>query len=261
MIQQCFIESCSNYLATVIHTPETSSKKVLVFFHGLGSTKDEFGYLYSRIAKNLKSYNSVLFDFYGCGDNEGTLSNVTLNSMKKDAFNIVKKIVKEYSHHDIYLIARGLSVPISFEIAEYFDIKGLIFISGRERFSFPTDKSYNYLLREWECNEYIEISKLLEWDAKQNIMKWLENLGAPKGYIMGDCLNFNLLKELESIKIGDFNKNILWFLREGSKNFQSENNKIEFSSYSYQYHELSDFIDPVVQDEMIIKIEKWLASN
>lgn len=215
MIRHVKIPTSKDKLIGVLFSHEKSNK-INVFLHGFGSYKCETSYLYSTIAKVQKENDSLLFDFYGCGDSPGLLQDMSYQSMKEDTVSVLEWVKQVYPTYDITLYAKGLSVPIAFEVSSLFSIRNIISITGNGSLNLPPAIRDEPIIQKWKLEKRIEVYDLINHmaeDHREILLDWFIRLGFLAHEFRADLIDYLLVEQLDELVVGKQldNKKVLWF--------------------------------------------------
>ncbi|MGD8916106.1 MAG: alpha/beta fold hydrolase [Syntrophobacterales bacterium] len=78
-------------LQGVLHTPNTASWPLVILCHGFLSHKDSSKYRQLAQVFALESFATVRFDFRGCGESEGLLSESSISRRWRDLQRVIEK--------------------------------------------------------------------------------------------------------------------------------------------------------------------------
>lgn len=240
-LSQQMVSTKNGKLVTVKYSGQNDKNRIF-FLHGFGMHKAEASYLYSTIAKQLNDNTCILFDYFGCGDSPGDLTNVSFSSMYNDARDLLSFFSKSNQCLDTILVAKGLSVPIALELSKLDEkIKKLVLIGGDQSWIFPDIDLKEQILARWQLEGIIEIRSLLksaiDETEKKYLMYWFFNLGLNVHEFRAEKISYDLLTQVERISICDMisasSKDILWFSQKNLLNSMiSGGNKSEFVDIS-----------------------------
>lgn len=92
---------------------------LVLFLPGLGQSSTEKNYLFTRLRHLLatKGCTCVQFDYYGHGDSDGDLSDVTLSSMVSDTVHVMSAMLSLHTPPTVILIGNGLGSAIAIKAA------------------------------------------------------------------------------------------------------------------------------------------------
>ncbi|MBD2847466.1 alpha/beta hydrolase [Paenibacillus sp. IB182496] len=110
MIQQYWINN--HYGLRIFMTTNCATLEpqgVVLTLSGLGFSKNERAYFYSKLSRRLsQNYIVVQFDYTGHGDSDGDFSDATVPVLIEDVLTIVKHIETKYQDYPINIISRGI---------------------------------------------------------------------------------------------------------------------------------------------------------
>lgn len=107
---------CTFYKKDNLHKKDN----LIVFFHGLGQHKAGAYFIFTQLAKSIKNKaDTFQFDFYGCGDSEGDLEEVSYEIWLQEGEWLIKKYMQYYSK--IIIISSGIGVAIANRIIKKYD--------------------------------------------------------------------------------------------------------------------------------------------
>ncbi|MES1049001.1 alpha/beta hydrolase [Bacillus thuringiensis] len=149
-----------------------------IFLPGYGCSKDEMSYLFSTIAKKLKSVNSIMFDYSGSGDSEGDFKEVNLKSMTKDALRVITYIKSKYNPRKIHIVAKGAGTLVALSLKRKMDFENIVFIGDPLPLikpNFPKDIELQW--RDLGNIELRELMNRVESKKLEDVKKWIANMG------------------------------------------------------------------------------------
>lgn len=263
MIRQIRIPLDHSHLIGVLHTPNVSKKIVCIFMHGYGSFKDESGYLYSIIAKELDGVDSVLFDYYGCGDSPGEFVDLTIDDMLDNAKKVIEFVRCFYPTYRMVLITKGISTVLAFEITRNYKIDGLICIGELQDITFPKDGLNHRLMQQWEKEGSIYLEDLLTHTQvldKAKISAWLETLGAWDTNLLSEKINYKLIDDLNQYRLRydelkSPSARTLWFISDDQ--YKRKDPHVQWIVLN-RGHNRDPFRCPQIVQTMVKHIHDWL---
>ncbi len=100
----CFKDSEGSILCGILSNPVSGKKgEIVILCHGFGTSKD--GRTYVRLQEILNGYemSTFRFDFFGHGESEGSLEDITVSEAVDDVLNAIS-FVKERGYSRIGLV-------------------------------------------------------------------------------------------------------------------------------------------------------------
>jgi pimeloyl-ACP methyl ester carboxylesterase len=182
MIQVYIERDCQNSLMSVLRLRDDKKyENFCIFLPGYGCYKDEMSYLFSTIAKKMNNTNSILFDYFGCGDSDGDFSEVDLESMVHDAKRVLEYVKTKYNAKKINIVARGAGVIVALNLLnstceDFFS--RMVFIDNPLKNDMP--KISSDVLINWNKSgsmEFRELLLALNPEVNQQFTQWISGNG------------------------------------------------------------------------------------
>ncbi|MDY6861573.1 MAG: alpha/beta fold hydrolase [Thermodesulfobacteriota bacterium] len=155
----------------ILHFPENTTFPCVITCHGAFSSKDSSKFL--EIARHFSSEGIGVFrfDFHGCGESDGELSNATLSERVKDLDSVLKKFTVDKNINNIGLLGSSMGGNIAIiKAAEEKAVKALVILS--------TPSNYNDLSSSDRDNPHL-IKKYRDDASKFDIPTLAESIDMP----------------------------------------------------------------------------------
>jgi hypothetical protein len=260
MIRHILVPYKDLKLVGVLHSHHQRSNKLVLFLHSFGTYKEEIGYLYSYIAENIRN-ESIMIDFYGCGDSPGELSEVSYSGMVDEARTVLRHLRDLYPSYEISVISKGLAIPIAFYLSNEITLKNIICIGNIDNLSLPEIPID--ILNEWKARGSIEYGILLSSvreSVRVKLKKWISQIGYLNG---ADLISYHLVQELKeelisSKIISQSVCRVVWFIEKNSK-LKYSKRLLELDLYHINMEIRNpDYIAPDSINEIVLKIREIL---
>ncbi len=114
-------ENKGEKIFAVLHRPPLQECPLVIIMHGFASHKVGTGRSWVKLAEGLAEAGiaALRFDFRGCGDSEGNLSQMTFEDLVEDGLSIAEKISEE-GFSSIGFFGSSLGGAIATHVAERF---------------------------------------------------------------------------------------------------------------------------------------------
>jgi len=223
LITQKWLVKNNKYLLGVSHYPDSRIiKGAVLIFPGFSLPMCDVDYFTTKLARRLvkKEMYVLQLDPFGHGDSSGSLSEVTLESLRDDALTGLEYLQKIHKSN-VFCVGRGLMANIFAEAAELPFIKGTIGIN-------PVCIDPDVIKKLWEKTEVgvYECSKLLPGSEYSNLtdfsrdkLAFFEAIGARMRNIHGQYINTEIFKAMEDEGFMEVLKRCgkgLWFFTDGT---------------------------------------------
>lgn len=181
-----------------------SNKKenLIIFFHGLGQHKAGAYFIFTQLAQCIKTKaDTFQFDFYGCGDSEGDLEEVSYDIWLQEGEWLIKKHMRYY--HRIIIISSGIGVAIANKIIKKYDNVYGIHIDYSNINLLKTDIYQAIFEYNSKDEEYIDTAVLFEKfrDAEKIFLVLGSWMNRSKGLYMKTDLLKNMMDSYNEIEI------------------------------------------------------------
>lgn len=206
----------SGQLFGIIHALSSCSPSspLVIFLPGFGQPSTEKNYLFTRLRHLLasKGCRCMQFDYYGHGDSDGDLSEVSLSSLVSDTNHIISDMVVQNSPSTIFLVGNGLGAIVGIKAIQSLNgqfsseqVQHIIINPPlqplRKVFSNEDlQKLYNIKGNGIPCTDLVggENYYTLE-DFPIERLQYILQLGSHITNLHGQSVSMRLLQELESL--------------------------------------------------------------
>lgn len=260
-IRQIKIPYNNSYLFGVLHsTTVPENNTITIYFHSYGTYKEETSYLFSTLAKRMYFVDSLLFDYYGCGDSPGVFEEVTLTTIKQNVQAVLSFVNYLYPSYKVLVVAKGISIPILNELSCDYNLSGMIIIGDIKNFKFPQVELSQEILNIWRTDGKIEFGYLLNRvniEDRNQILNWEERVG----YLYrSESISYEMINQLNGQnQIIDFDKISIPILHFCEKTEISKSNGYSFVLIEKEKED-SRYISPESIDEIVINSLKWITT-
>lgn len=206
MIQE-YLEYDNRKLFLAKHSPDNPSS-VVVLLSGLGYTKNEYAYFYSKLARKLSNVQAIIqFDYSGHGDSDGDFSDATVPVLVQDVKSVIRYCKLQYPNLPLTIISHGIGTWI----VPYCDLEIDKWIVWNPVFTIPY-RFIEKIINGISPDEYIEIADLPCFEMPSESRLFFEMLGSDWWNVLrGERFSKKqiiTIQELKSNVLLDYMKNI-----------------------------------------------------
>ena len=121
----------NRYIRASLYIAQNPNAPWVIMCHGFTSHRIGPNYFFTGIAKHLASSGISVnaFDFGGCGESDGSFSDITVNSLRADLVSAYDYVKKSFSPGKILLLGHSFGGTIAVLAASSLSIDGLILLS------------------------------------------------------------------------------------------------------------------------------------
>lgn len=210
-----------NELVGIIQPATNNREKLVITLSGLGQAMSEKNYLFSNLRKEIEhSFCSFIqFDYTGYGDSKGELGDASVITMVNDTLTVIASELSKGSYKEIILVGNKLGAIVALLVTERLKDRintKITNISISPPFNLPKskeifDKSVLGLLKAEKKMDSSILVKGEDYytlsDFKEEQYNYLIGLGAHMLYIHGQCLSYDMIKQIDNINIYSLYRN------------------------------------------------------
>ncbi|MGM1049390.1 MAG: alpha/beta hydrolase [Bacillota bacterium] len=190
-----------------------NSKRLLLMLTGLGQSMSGPNFIFSTIRKELALDGEwvIQFDYRGCGDSQGDLSELSITSMVNDTIEVLTDSTRDNTPEVIYLLGDTLGAIVAQYAALAWEKLSLtkcipILISPPLDIK-KSEEIFNFNILRKLCHDgQISTNELLPGqnyytleDFTESHILYIESLGGKLMYLHGQNVSADLINELDSL--------------------------------------------------------------
>ncbi|TYS60653.1 lysophospholipase [Bacillus infantis] len=206
----------NNELFGIVQEPSNLTQKdsLVITLPGLGQAMSEKNYLFSNLRKRLALTEQwqVQFDYFGHGDSYGELGDASITSMVNNTLEVINEVTKYNKPRCIYLVGNALGGIIALKVISQLENKVNaeiipILISPPSHLPKIDELISDHVIQKVKKEGRLDSQyfvpgydyyTLSDFNLEQ--YKYFTSLGAHMLYLHGQCISYNMLKELNELE-------------------------------------------------------------
>ncbi len=179
----------------VIHNSGGNNDDVIILLSGYGQTKTEFAYFYSALARRLADrFTVVQFDYYGCGESDGNIEDVTIQILEENISSVFQYVKKTFQNSRVSIISRGISNWLT-DVIDPNEVERWVFIEPVDQLSLhPLYEIIEHVRKDGNSEQYewadIPFIEHVSWQ------KFFNQLGTPWYTLKGEYLKISRIMSI-----------------------------------------------------------------